>query len=157
MKEKPRRALADWLLDYFYKTDAGTYRPPISEEEEQLKAQARAAGTNRRIRRYVSYLQQGIAIPERERPGNADLVGWIRQCKRNGLYEYGRLLYERGGLDLDQLSEEQQVAVEEDYQTCMRMLARTAAAPPEPKRRVRAPVGPASWRYAPPSRSPAAA
>jgi hypothetical protein len=141
VKEKPRRALADWLLDYFYKTDAGTYRPPISEEEEQLKAQARAAGTNRRIRRYVAYLQQGLAIPQRERPGSADLAGWIRQCKRNGLYEYGRLLYERGGLDLDQLSEEQQVEVDEDYQTCMRMLARAAAAPSEPKRRGRRKAG----------------
>jgi hypothetical protein len=141
VKEKPRRALADWLLDYFYKTDAGTYRPPISEEEEQLKAQARAAGTNRRIRRYVAYLQQGLAIPQRERPGNADLAGWIRQCKRNGLYEYGRLLYERGGLDLDQLSEEQQVEVDEDYQTCMRMLARAAASPPESKSRGRRKAG----------------
>jgi len=141
VKEKPRRALADWLLDYFYKTDAGTYRPPLSEEEEQLKAQARAAGTNRRIRRYVAYLQQGIAIPERERPGSADLAGWIRQCKRNGLYEYGRLLYERGGLDLDQLSEEQQVEVDEDYQTCIRMLARAAAASPESKRRGRRKAG----------------
>jgi DNA modification methylase len=137
VKEKPRRALADWLLDYFYKTDAGTYRPPISEEEEQLKAQARAAGTNRRIRRYVAYLQQGFAVPQRERPGNADLAGWLRQCKRNGLYEYGRLLYERGGLDLDQLSEEQQVEVDEDYQTCMRMLTRAAASPPESKSRGR--------------------
>jgi hypothetical protein len=124
VKDKPRRALVDWLLDYFYKTDTGTYRPPISEEEEQLKARARAAGTNRRIKRYVTYLQQGVAIPERERPGSADLCNWIRQCKRNGLYEFGQMLYERGGLDIEQLSEEQQVAVEEDYQTCVRMLAR---------------------------------
>lgn len=133
VKEKPRRALADWLLDYFYKTGAGTYRPPASAEEESLKTQARAAGTNRRIRRYVAYLQQGLVIPERERPSSADLASWIRQCKRNGLYEFGRLLYERGGLDLDQLTEEQQVAVEEDYQTCMRLLAR-AMVSDSPKR-----------------------
>ncbi|NTU80342.1 MAG: site-specific DNA-methyltransferase [Chloroflexales bacterium] len=129
VKDKPRRTLADWLLEYLYKTDAGTYRPPASEEEEGLKAQARAAGTYRRIRRYVAYLQQGVAVPERERPGDGTLAEWLRQCKRAGLYELGKLLYQRGGLDLDRLSEEQQIAVEEDYQTCVRMHARAAAAP----------------------------
>jgi len=135
VREKPRRALAIWLLDFFYKTPDGTFRPPASKEEEALKAQARAAGTNRRIRRYVAYLQQGLPVPQAERPGSGTLADWIRQCKRAGLYEDGRLLYERGGLDLDQLSEEQQVAVEEDYQTCMRLIARGPAAAPAGKGR----------------------
>jgi 16S rRNA G966 N2-methylase RsmD len=125
VKDKPRRPLVEWLLDYFYKTDAGTYRLPASPEEEQLKAAGRAQGTSRHIKRYLSYLQQGLAVPAKERPNDATLTEWIRHCKRSGLYEQGKLLYEMGGLNLDSLSEEMQVSVEEDYQICVRMLSRT--------------------------------
>lgn len=125
VKDKPRRPLVEWLLDYFYKTDAGTYRLPSSPEEEQLKAAGRAQGTSRHIKRYLAYLQQGLAVPAKERPNDATLAEWIRHCKRSGLYEQGKLLYEMGGLNLDSLSEEMQVNVEEDYQVCVRMLART--------------------------------
>ena len=48
------------------------------------------------------------------------LAEWIRHCKRTGLYEEGKLLFERGGLDLHALSEELAVDVEEDYQVCAR-------------------------------------
>ena len=129
VKDKSRRELADWLLDYFFRTPSGGYRPPQSAEEEQAKVTARAAGVNRRVKRYLAYIKQGVAIPERERQSPATLVEWVRQCKRTGLYEEGKHLYEQGGLTLDGLSEEQQVEVEEDYGTCVRMLARTAAAP----------------------------
>lgn len=125
VKDKPRRPLAEWLLDYFYKTDEGTYRLPISEEERKHKAESRSKGTNRRIKRYIVFLDQGVAIPEKERPNDATLSEWIRHCKRSGLYEQGKLLYERGGLIFDTLPEEAQVNVEEDYQTCIRMLNRT--------------------------------
>jgi hypothetical protein len=124
VKDKPRRQLAEWLLDYFYKTESGTYRLPMSEQEEQAKAEGRAKGTNRRIKRYVAYLQQGVAVPERERPNDATLVEWIRHCRRSALYEQGKLLYEKGGLNLDNLPEEVIVNVEEDYQVCVRLLAR---------------------------------
>lgn len=124
VKDKPRRPLAEWLLDYFYKTEAGTYRLPASAEEEQLKEAGRAQGTSRHIKRYLSYLQQGMTVPARERPNDATLAEWIRHCKRSGLYEQGKLLYEVGGLNLDSLSEEMQVNVEEDYQVCVRLLAR---------------------------------
>ena len=123
-KDKPRRPLAEWLLDYFYKTETGTYRLPASKEEEHLKAEGRAKGINRRIKRYVAYLQQGLAVPEKEQPNDATLVEWIRHCKRSGLYEQGKLLYERGGLKLEGLPEEVVVNLEEDYQVCMRALAR---------------------------------
>jgi hypothetical protein len=43
------------------------------------------------------------------------------------LYEQGKLLYEKGGIDLDGLPEELMVNVEEDYQVCARMLAREEA------------------------------
>ncbi len=127
VKDKPRRPLAEWLLDYFYKTEAGTYRLPESAEEEQLKAAGRSQGTSRHIKRYLAYLQQGLAVPAKERPNDATLAEWIRHCKRSGLYEQGKLLYEMGGLNLDSLSEEMQVDVEEDYQVCVRLLARATS------------------------------
>jgi len=97
---------------------------PQSEEEERIKAEGRKRGISRKIRRYISYIEQGLTIPERERPAGSTLSEWIRHCKRSGLYEQGKLLYEKGGLDLDSLSEEVMVNVEEDYQVCARMLIR---------------------------------
>jgi hypothetical protein len=41
--------------------------------------------------------------------------------------DQGKLFYETGGLNLDNLSEESMVNVEEDCQVCIRMLARSAA------------------------------
>jgi hypothetical protein len=120
VKDKPRRQLNDWLQDYFYITSTRTYRLPATDEERAAKAQGRQAGTNRHIKRFLAYIQQDLPIPAVERPGNATLVEWIRHCRRSNLYEQGRLLFEKGGLDLDQLSEEQQVEVEEDYQICVR-------------------------------------
>jgi len=123
-QDKPRRALIDWLPDYFFKTDAGTWRAPADEQEEQEKAHARASGANRRIKHFIAYLQQAVPIPEASKPNAATLADWIRQSKRAGLYEYGKLIYEKGGINLDALPEELAVDVEEDYQTCVRMLAR---------------------------------
>lgn len=131
-KDKPRRQLQDWLLDYFYKTPAGTYRLAITDEEAAAKATARDAGTNRRVKRFISYLQQGLAVPTRELPNDATLAEWIRHCKRSGLYEQGKLLYERGGLNLGNLSEALMVEVEEDYQVSARMLSRTGGAKTAP-------------------------
>jgi DNA modification methylase len=127
VKDKPRRQLAEWLLDYFYKTDAGTYRLPQSDEERKLKAEGRAKGTHRRVKRFIAYLQQGVAIPAKEQPNDATLAEWLRYCKRSGLYDQGKLLYEKGGLNLDNLSEKDMVNAEEDYQVCVRLLARGAA------------------------------
>jgi hypothetical protein len=78
VKDKPRRPLVEWLLDYFFKTDSGTYRLPASEEEERLKADGRQKGTMRRVMRYLAFLEQGVAIPERERQNDATLAEWIR-------------------------------------------------------------------------------
>ena len=124
VKDRPRRLLQDWLPDYFYKTNEGTFRLPANDEEREAKARGRALGINRRIKRLVSYLEQGIPVPEKEYPGAATLAEWIRQCKLSGLYQEGIILYEKGGLNLDHLSEENQVNLEEDYQVCLRMLNR---------------------------------
>jgi 16S rRNA G966 N2-methylase RsmD len=126
VKDKPRRSLADWLPDYFFKTEDGTWRLPVDEDERELKEQARASGENRRIKRYAAMLQAGVAVPKERVPTAATLAEWIRHAKRSGLYEAGKLLYERGGLDASKLSEEQQVEVEEDYQVCVRALQRAA-------------------------------
>ena len=127
--EKPRRQLADWLADYFYKTEAGTWRLPASPEEEKAKADGRESGVSRRIRRHLGYLQHGVPVPEKHRPTDATLAQWLRHCKRAGLYQEGKLLYEMGGLNVDALPEEAMVGAEEDYQTCVRMLERQSAKP----------------------------
>jgi len=133
VKDKPRRQLAEFLPDYFYKTEQGTWRLPASEEEERAKREARAKGLGRRVKRYIAQLEQGVAIPDNERPNDATLAEWIRHCKRAGLYDQGKHLYERGGLILDNLPEEAMVNVEEDYQVCVRMIARTGGAGIESK------------------------
>lgn len=130
VKEKPRRQLADFLPDYFFKTEAGTWRPPASLEEAKAKAEGRANGTGRRVKRYIALLELGASIPDRDRPNDASLAEWVRHCKRAGLYEQGKLLYEKGGLNLEKLPEEVMVGVEEDYQVCARMLSRDEAAKP---------------------------
>ena len=52
------------------------------------------------------------------------------------MYETGRMLYERGGINTSKLPGEAQASVEEDYQVCVRMLSRAAgAAPNRPKKK----------------------
>jgi hypothetical protein len=128
VQDKPRRPLNDWLLDYFYKTEVGTYRLPLNANEEEEKKQGRTAGTNRQIKRFLAYLQQGVAIPPRDQPNDATLAEWIRHCKRTGLFEQGKLLYEKGGLNTDNLPDELAVSVEEDYTICIRRLAQSTEA-----------------------------
>ncbi len=136
VKDKPRRQLAEFLPDYFYKTDQGPWRLPASEEEDRAKREARVKGLGRRVKHYIAQLEQGVIIPDHERPNGSTLAEWLRHCKRSGLYEQGKLLYEKGGLNLDNLSEDSLVNVEEDYQVCVRMLARAGGVGAEikPKR-----------------------
>lgn len=49
---------------------------------------------------------------------------WIRHCKWAGRYEQGKLLYEKCGLNPNNLLVAAMVNVEEDCQVCVRMLAR---------------------------------
>ena len=80
-----------------------------------------------RVKRYIAQLEQGAVIPDHERPNDSTLAEWLCHCKRAGLYEQGKLLYEKGGLNLENLNEEALVNVEEDYQVCVRMLARAGS------------------------------
>ncbi len=127
VKDRPRRQLRDWLLDYFYKTAEGTYRLPVNEEEAEAKKHSRGVGTNRYIKYYISSLQDGHVDSNYEHPSNATLIDWIRHCRQFGLYEQGIFLFERGGLDLEPLPEEILVRVEEDYQVCKNMLDKKSA------------------------------
>lgn len=122
VKDKPRRHLSEWLLDYYYKTAEGTYRPPLTEREKQIKKEGRIKGVTRKIKRYISFLENGVPINEENRPDDATLVEWIHHCRQSGLYYQGKKLYERGGIIFDRLSEEQQVELEENYQACVRAL-----------------------------------
>lgn len=119
--DKPRRLLQDWLPEYFYKTESGTWRPPVNDEERQVKMSLRLSGELRHIKRFANALGAGVPPAERDRPSNAaTLAEWLYQCRRSGLYDLGRVLYERGGLRFDSLSEDLQMQVEEDYQICVK-------------------------------------
>jgi hypothetical protein len=131
VKDKPRRQLADWLPDYFIKTPSGTWRLPNDEETQQL-AKLREAGTLRRIKRFTNALIAGVPVREKDRPGSdVDLLDWLRQCRRAGLYEQGKAIYEKGGLNSANLTDEQQIEAEDDYRICAR---RGSTEEPKPKR-----------------------
>ncbi len=118
--DKPRRLLQDWLPEFFYKTADGTWRPPANEEERQQKAGLRSSGALRRIKRFANALLDGTPPADRDKPENAvTLADWMRQCRRAGLFELGRVLYERSGLNFEELSEEMRLQVDEDYQICV--------------------------------------
>jgi 16S rRNA G966 N2-methylase RsmD len=119
--DKPRRLLQEWLPEFFFKTGEGTWRPPANDEERQQKAALRSGGTLRRIKRFTKALLDGVPPYDRDRPPNAATAAdWLRQCRRAGLYELGRALYEKGGFDFEALEDETLLAVEEDYQLCVR-------------------------------------
>jgi hypothetical protein len=121
VQDKSRRLLADWLPEYFFKTPEGTWRPPVSDEERAQKEALRTSGTLRRIKRFARALLEGVPPHDRDRPTNvATAAIWIRQCRRAGLYEYGRVLYEKGGFNFEELSDEALMEIEEDYQICVR-------------------------------------
>jgi len=119
--DKPRRLLQEWLPEFFFKTSEGTWRPAKDEEERQQKLGLRSTGVLRHIKRFANALSEGVPPGERDKPANAaTLADWIYQCRRAGLYDLGRILYEKGGLRFDGLGEELQLQVEEDYQICVK-------------------------------------
>ncbi len=132
--DKPRRLLSDWIPEYFIKTPSGTWRLP-DKEESQVLAKLREAGTLRRIKRFAIALIDGIPVGDKDRPGSdVDLLDWLRQCRRAGLYEQGRAIYEKGGLNSANLTDEQQIEAEDDYRICVR---RGSSEEAKPKRKSR--------------------
>jgi hypothetical protein len=129
------RLLSDGLPEYFVMTTSGTWRPPADEREQAQLAALRQTGTLRRIKRFANALIDGVPVQEKDRPGSdRTLADWIRQCRRAGLYEQGRALYEKGGLHLDRVGETEQLAVEYDYRLRVR---RGSAAETKAKRKRR--------------------
>jgi hypothetical protein len=120
-EDKPRRLLQEWMWDYFFKTHEGTWRPPLTAEEREQKAGVRQSGLLRRIKRFTNALMEGTPIRQKDRPENdATLAEWVRECRRAGLYDHGRVLYEKGGIKADSLDEESRLELEEDYAVCVR-------------------------------------
>lgn len=74
------------------------------------------------IPRYVEGLLNGST--HFGRPAPSTLVSWVRFCKRVGWYFEATVLYERGGLNTDLLSESECAEVDEDYAICKRELSR---------------------------------
>ena len=120
---KPKARLEEILEDYCYQTDAGNWRPPLTEQEKLEKGSERQQAVRRKIQRFCKLLEAGDGIPAAQRPDAPTLAAWIRHCRRTGSHTQGKLLYERGG-DLSTLNEQAQVDVEEDYQVCVKHLER---------------------------------
>jgi len=136
--DKPRRLLADWLPEYFFKTAHGTWRPPANEQEREQKTALRQTGTLRRIKRFANALIDGVPLRDKDRPGgDVDLLDWLRQCRRAGLYEQGRAIYEKGGLNLANLTDEQQIEAEDDYRICVRRGSEQEAKPKKRQRKMK--------------------
>jgi hypothetical protein len=132
--DKPRRLLSDWLPDFLVKTPSGTWRCAEDDVRKQL-ATLRKAGTLRRIKRFTNALIGGVLVRDKDRPGNdQNLLDWLRQCRRAGLYDQGRAIYDKGGLNLANLSEEEQIDAEDNYRICVRR-GSTEEVKPRRKRR----------------------
>jgi len=125
VQDKPRRLLADWLPEFFYRTPGGTWRPPKDTEERHQKQNLRTNGTLRRIKRFTNAILNSVPPAGRDRPENAaTLANWINECRKAGLYNQGKLLYEQGGHSFDALSEKAQLEVRENYLICRRRLGK---------------------------------
>jgi len=111
---------------------------PNNEETEQL-AKLREAGTLRRIKRFANALTDGVPVRDKDRPrSDVDLLDWLRQCRRAGLYDQGKAIYEKGGLNLAKLTDEQQIEAEDDYRICVRRGVSQESQPKRPLRREQA-------------------
>ena len=64
-------------------------------------------------------------------------VNWLRQCRRAGLYEQGKAIYEKGGLNLANLTDEQQIEAEDDYRIRARRGSDEVAKPKKQRRTIR--------------------
>jgi len=124
--DRPRREMADWLIDYFYKTEEGTWRPPLTDEEREEKAKQRATGALRKIKSFARLLESDAVVPERLQPeSEREIAEWVHQARRAGLFHQGKVIFEKSGLNLSRLEEaDENLAMDmnEDYQYCLKQL-----------------------------------
>ena len=77
----------------------------------------------------------GVPVCDKDRPGgDVDLLDWLRQCRRAGLNDRGKLIYDKGVLDLAKPTDEQQIEAEDDYRIC---IWRSSGEDTKPKRQRR--------------------
>ena len=74
------------------------------------------------IPRYVKVILDGTS--HLGRPASNTILDWIRFCKQVGWYFEATILFERGGLDTESLTESEHAEVYEDYAICKRELNR---------------------------------
>ena len=120
--DKPRRLagrLAAGILHQDTRAAPGA-RGRTRRERAQLASSVRPAPL-RRIKRFANALIDGAPLRDKDRPGSdVNLLDWLRQCRRAGLYELGKAMYEKGGLNLAHLTDEQQIEAEDDFRICVR-------------------------------------
>ncbi len=81
----------------------------------------RQSGLLRKIKKFASALIEDTPLREQDRPDNdITLAEWVRECRRAGLYEQGRAIYEKGGINSDNLDELRQLELLEDYGICVK-------------------------------------
>ena len=91
------------------------------QEAVQLHARTNQSRRGIPAKRFANALIEGMPVRDKDGPGSdIDLLDWLRQCRRAGLYEQGRAIYEKGGLNSANLSDEQQIEAEDDYRICVR-------------------------------------
>ena len=74
----------------------------------------------------------------KDRPASdVAILEWLRQCRRAGLYEQGRAIYEKGGLNLANLDDDQQIEAEDNYRSCVKHGSEEEAKPKRKQRRTR--------------------
>ena len=74
------------------------------------------------IPRYVKGILDGTS--HLGQPAVRTIIDWIRFCKQVGWYFEATVLFERGGLDIQALTESEYAEVYEDYTICKRELNR---------------------------------
>jgi hypothetical protein len=62
-------------------------------------------------------------------------IDWLRPCRHGGLYEQGRAICEKGGLNLNNLSNEQQIKAGDHNRICVRRGSEEEARPKRKSRK----------------------
>ena len=94
--DKPRRLLADWLPEYFFRTPEGTWRPPADDEERSkgCTAHRRHAAADQALRRGA---QRGRASARAGPPGERGHGGGLASSMPAGRAVRGRARAVREG------------------------------------------------------------